>query len=91
MVKSRRLPPLNALRAFETAGRLESLTDAAAELNVTPSVVGHQVKGLVRQAKLGASCRVEVPVGQGFSHPLVSSAAFVAEYRHRITRSSQGC
>jgi len=45
-VKSRRLPPLNALRAFEAAGRLESLTDAAAELNVTPAAVGHQVKAL---------------------------------------------
>jgi LysR family glycine cleavage system transcriptional activator len=44
--KSRRLPPLNALRAFEAAGRLESLTDAAAELNVTPAAVGHQVKAL---------------------------------------------
>lgn len=45
-IKSRRLPPLNALRAFEAAGRLESLTDAAAELNVTPAAVGHQVKAL---------------------------------------------
>ena len=45
-VKTRRLPPLNALRAFESAGRLESLTDAAAELNVTPAAVGHQVKAL---------------------------------------------
>lgn len=44
--KRRRLPPLNALRAFEAAGRLESLTDAAAELNVTPAAVGHQVKAL---------------------------------------------
>jgi len=40
------LPPLNALRAFEAAGRLESLTDAAAELSVTPAAVGHQVKAL---------------------------------------------
>jgi LysR family glycine cleavage system transcriptional activator len=37
---------LNALRAFEAAGRLESLTNAAAELNVTPAAVGHQVKAL---------------------------------------------
>lgn len=44
--KSRRLPPLNALRSFEAAGRLQSLTDAAAELNVTPAAVGHQVKAL---------------------------------------------
>lgn len=42
----RRLPPLNALRAFEAAGRLESLTDAATELSVTPAAVGHQVKAL---------------------------------------------
>ena len=42
----RRLPPLNALRAFESAGRLESLTEAAAELNVTPAAIGHQVKSL---------------------------------------------
>ena len=45
-IKKRRLPPLNALRAFEAAGRLESLTDAAAELSVTPAAVGHQVKAL---------------------------------------------
>jgi len=43
---TRRLPPLNALRAFEAAGRLQSLTDAARELNVTPAAVGHQVKSL---------------------------------------------
>jgi LysR family glycine cleavage system transcriptional activator len=44
--KSRRLPPLNALRAFEAAGRLESLTAAAEELSVTPAAVGHQVRAL---------------------------------------------
>ncbi len=42
----RRLPPLNALRAFEAAGRLQSLTGAARELSVTPAAVGHQVKAL---------------------------------------------
>ena len=42
----RRLPPLNALRAFEAAGRLLSLTGAAGELSVTPAAVGHQVKAL---------------------------------------------
>ncbi len=43
---NRRLPPLNALRAFEAAGRLLSLTGAARELSVTPAAVGHQVKSL---------------------------------------------
>jgi LysR family glycine cleavage system transcriptional activator len=40
------LPPLNALRAFEAAGRHLSFTRAAAELNVTPAAISHQVKAL---------------------------------------------
>jgi LysR family glycine cleavage system transcriptional activator len=43
---TRPLPPLNALRAFESAGRHLSFTKAAAELNVTPAAIGHQVKAL---------------------------------------------
>ncbi len=43
---ARPLPPLNALRAFEAAARHLSFTRAAAELNVTPAAVGHQVKAL---------------------------------------------
>ncbi|TQV72469.1 transcriptional regulator GcvA [Denitrobaculum tricleocarpae] len=42
----RPLPPLNALRAFETAARHLSFTKAAAELNVTPAAVSHQIKAL---------------------------------------------
>jgi LysR family glycine cleavage system transcriptional activator len=41
-----RLPSLNALRAFEAAARLGSLTRAAEELHVTPSAVRHQVRAL---------------------------------------------
>jgi len=43
---ARPLPPLNALRAFESAGRHLSFTKAAAELNVTPAAISHQVKAL---------------------------------------------
>jgi LysR family glycine cleavage system transcriptional activator len=43
---SRRLPPLNALRAFEAAGRLLSISQAATELHVTPAAISHQVKAL---------------------------------------------
>ena len=39
----RRLPPLNAVRAFEVAGRHVSFTKAAAELNVTHGAVSRQV------------------------------------------------
>ena len=42
----RRLPPLNALRAFEAAGRHLSFTRAGAELNVTQAAISHQVKAL---------------------------------------------
>lgn len=42
----RRLPPLNALRAFEAAARYESFTRAAEELCVTQGAVSHQVKAL---------------------------------------------
>ncbi len=41
-----RLPPLNALRAFEAAGRHLSFTRAAEELHVTPAAVSHQIKAL---------------------------------------------
>ena len=41
-----RLPPLNALKAFEATGRLLSVKKAAAELNVTPAAVSHQIKAL---------------------------------------------
>jgi LysR family transcriptional regulator, glycine cleavage system transcriptional activator len=41
-----RLPPLNALRVFEAAGRHLSFTRAAEELNVTQAAVSHQIKSL---------------------------------------------
>lgn len=40
----RPLPPLNALRAFEAAGRLGSFKDAAAELHVTHGAISQQVR-----------------------------------------------
>ena len=43
---TRRLPSLNALRAFEAAARHLSLSKAAEELHVTPAAVSHQVKSL---------------------------------------------
>lgn len=42
----RRLPPLNALRAFEAAARHLSFTKAAGELHVTQAAISHQIKAL---------------------------------------------
>jgi len=46
-----RLPPLNPLRAFEAAGRWQSIRRAAEELGVTPGAVSRQVQSL--EAHLG--------------------------------------
>jgi LysR family transcriptional regulator, glycine cleavage system transcriptional activator len=47
------MPPLSALRAFEAAARHLSLTRAAAELNVSPGAISHQIRGL--EALLGVA------------------------------------
>ena len=41
---AKRLPPLNALKAFETAARHLSFTKAAEELFVTQAAISHQIK-----------------------------------------------
>jgi LysR family glycine cleavage system transcriptional activator len=70
----RRLPSLNALRAFEAAARLMSYKAAAEELCVSQSAISHQVKGLedslgvqlflrrVRAVELTAAGRLYLPV-----------------------------
>lgn len=41
-----RLPPMQALRAFEAAARLHSLTRAAQSLSLTHGAISHQIKAL---------------------------------------------
>ncbi|MCK5714901.1 MAG: LysR family transcriptional regulator, partial [Nitrosomonadaceae bacterium] len=43
---TRRIYPLNSLRAFEASARHLSFVKAAEELYVTPAAVSHQVKKL---------------------------------------------
>lgn len=45
----RQLPPLNALRAFEAAGRQSSFSRAADELNVTHAAISRHVRGLEKR------------------------------------------
>jgi LysR family glycine cleavage system transcriptional activator len=49
---SRRLPPLNPLRAFEATARHGSLSKAAGELHVTHGAVSHQIKALEATLKV---------------------------------------
>ncbi len=62
-----RLPPLNALKAFEAAARHASVRRAASELNVSPAAISHQIKNL--EAYLG------VPLFQRPSRGLRLTAA----------------
>jgi len=67
------LPPLSALRAFETAARQLSFSKAADELHVTPAAISHQIHALEddlgvrlfhrmnRSIELTASGRVLLP------------------------------
>src|ERR1700687_2747108 len=41
-----RLPPMQALRAFEAAARMRSLTRAAESLHLTHGAISHQIKSL---------------------------------------------
>lgn len=54
-----RLPPLNALRAFEAAARHQSVQKAAQELFVTPAAVSQQVKQL--EERLGVELFRRLP------------------------------
>ncbi|HEY0917384.1 MAG TPA: LysR family transcriptional regulator [Solimonas sp.] len=56
-----RLPPLNALRAFEAVARHRSFRRAADELFVTPAAVTHQIKALEEQ--LGVELFRRLPRG----------------------------
>lgn len=52
------LPPLNAVKAFEAAGRLENFSAAAVELNVTPGAVSRQIKNLEQYLGVDLFARV---------------------------------
>ena len=56
--RARKLPPLNALRAFEAAARQLSFKRAAEELHVTQAAVSHQVRAL--EAQLGLALFVRL-------------------------------
>ncbi len=61
MAKKTRLPPLNALRAFESAANHLSFSRAAEELCVTAAAIGYQVRLLERD--LGAALFLRQPRG----------------------------
>jgi hypothetical protein len=75
----RKMPPLNAIRAFEAAARHRSFTTAAKELCVTVTAVSHQIRHL--ETSLGVKL---------FERSARAVQLVVAAQRHpgKIARSS---
>src|SRR5262249_1858445 len=63
----RRLPPLNALRAFEAAARHLNFSRAADELSVTPGAVSQQIQNL--EDYVGAALFKRTPKGLLLTDP----------------------
>lgn len=76
------LPPLTALMTFEAAGRHQSFTKAAAELNVTQAAVSRQVRLLEKHLGLDLFTRAHrsvqlTPEGRDYLHTVVNALAHV--------------
>jgi LysR family transcriptional regulator, glycine cleavage system transcriptional activator len=82
----RRLPPLNAVRAFEATARHLSVTRAAGELGVTPGAVSRPVRELERHLRMDLFRRG--PTGLTLTGG--GEALFAAAGR-RSTGSPTGC
>lgn len=83
----RRLPPLNALHAFEAAARHQSFSRAARELHVTHAAVSHQIRALedwlgvplfertARSVRLNERGRAYLPLVRGIFDQLHAGTA----------------
>ncbi len=91
---SRRLPPLNSLRAFEAAARHLSFKKAAEELHVTPAAVSHTLEEycatplfhrLARALRLTDAGQAALPLlREGFDKLAEAADAMRAEERAGI-------
>lgn len=79
-MSGRRLPPLNALKAFDAAARNGGFRAAAQELNVTHSAIGRHVRGL--EATLGVQLFETTKLGVE-----LTEAGWL--YAHRVAESLQ--
>jgi LysR family transcriptional regulator, glycine cleavage system transcriptional activator len=84
-------PPLNALRTFEAAGRLSSITLAAKELCVTPAAVSHQIKALEARLRVRLFTRSHrairlTPVGEQYLADVGRHLAGISEATRKIAR-----
>jgi LysR family glycine cleavage system transcriptional activator len=88
-----RLPPLNALRAFEAAARHLSVKHAADELCVTPGAVSQMLKALELHLGVKLFQRVNrgiflTDAGQGYLPPVRNAFRQIEDASRRITVSA---
>lgn len=83
-----RLPPLNALRAFEAAARHCSFAKAAEELRVTAAAVSHQIKAL--EQLLGIKLFKRLPRGLVLTDAGRSYLPGLSDGFEQLARASQG-
>jgi LysR family glycine cleavage system transcriptional activator len=76
-----RLPPLNAIRAFEAAARHLSITVAADELNVTPGAVSRQIRSLEESLGLQLLYR---------GHRQITLTSAGEDYYRAVTKAMDG-
>ena len=86
---TRRLPPLNALRAFEAAARHLSMKGAAHELNVTPGAVSQLVRTLEQSLGVRLFRRFNRAIrlteaGERYLGPVRSAFRQIADATRRI-------
>jgi LysR family glycine cleavage system transcriptional activator len=89
---SQRLPPLNALRAFEATARHLSVKNAADELYVTPSAVSQMLKTLELHLGVVLFQRVNrgiflTDAGQDYLPPVRNAFRQIAEATKRVAAS----
>lgn len=84
----RQLPPLNALRAFEAAGRHQSFSRAAEELGVSHSSVSRHVRGL--EDRLGVQLFRDLPRGLELSRDGAVYLAEISPAFDVIARATEG-
>lgn len=92
---ARLLPPLNALRAFEAAGRHESFSRAAEELAVSHSAISRHVRGLehrlntrlFRDVSRGVELTAE---GAAYLSEVTPALDAIAEATERVTERPKG-
>jgi len=81
------MPPLNALRAFEAAGRHESFSKAAEELGVAHSAISRHVRGL--EHHLGAQLFRDLPRGVALTEVGARYLAWLTPAFDRIAEASE--